>query len=215
MVKQLNAYFENILPKYQCGFRKGYSAQQSLISMNEKLKNTLGKGGTSAALLTDFSKALECLPPHLLIAKLHVYRIQLSSLRFLYSYLVLQKQRLRDGTAGSACGQKVCFGFYKDLSLGLDCSACSYAIYFCLYQVLRFQTIRMTTQHTAQVKISEVIDYLEKASETLLAWIKNNSMKANPDKYLLDNSKDGTYTIKAGNKTIPNSKCEKLLGIKN
>ena len=61
MHKQLNAYFENILLKYQCGFRKGYSAQQFQILMNEKLQNTLGKGGASDALVTDLSKTLDCL----------------------------------------------------------------------------------------------------------------------------------------------------------
>ena len=39
-------------------------------------------------------------------------------------------------------------------------------------------------------------------------------MKPNPDKYLLENSKNETYPIKAGNKSIANSKCENLLGIK-
>lgn len=36
-------------------------------------------------------------------------------------------------------------------------------------------------------------------------------MRTNPDKYkLLVNNKDKIYTIKVGNKTITNSKCEKL-----
>ena len=33
----------------------------------------------------------------------------------------------------------------------------------------------MTTQHTSQAKISKVIDYLEKASGALVAWIKHES----------------------------------------
>ena len=51
----------------------------------------------------------------------------------------------------------------------------------------------MTTQHTAQAKISKIIDYLERVSGALPARIKNSRMKANPGKYLLVNSKDGTY----------------------
>ena len=62
------------LPKYQCGFRKGYCAQQCLILMNEKLQNTLGKGGASAALLTGLSKTLGCLPHHVLCMELNYRR---------------------------------------------------------------------------------------------------------------------------------------------
>ena len=40
-------------------------------------------------------------------------------------------------------------------------------------------------------------------------------MRENPDRqHLLSKSKDGTYPIKVGNKTITNSKCKKLLDIK-
>ena len=40
-------------------------------------------------------------------------------------------------------------------------------------------------------------------------------MKANPHKqHFLVKSKDGMYAVKVGNKTITNSKCEKLIGIK-
>ena len=34
--KQISEYFENILSKYQCGFRKGHSAQHCLIALLEK-----------------------------------------------------------------------------------------------------------------------------------------------------------------------------------
>ena len=37
----------------------------------------------------------------------------------------------------------------------------------------------MTILHTSLVKKSKVIDSFEKVSETLLAWFRNNSIKAN------------------------------------
>ena len=77
------------------GFRKNHSAQQCLIIMIEKLRQSLDNGGASAALLTDFSKTFDCLPHDLLIAKLHAYDVELSSLRILHSYLVKRKQRVR------------------------------------------------------------------------------------------------------------------------
>ena len=74
MSNQLSYYFENILSKFQCGFRKGIGAQECLLVLIEKWKRVLDKGGTCGALLTDLSKAFDCLPHDLLIAKRHAYR---------------------------------------------------------------------------------------------------------------------------------------------
>ena len=76
MYGQLKDHLDKLLSKYQCGFRKGLSTQHCLLAMIEKLRKSLGSGGSSAALLTDLSKALDCLPHDLLIAKLHAYGIK-------------------------------------------------------------------------------------------------------------------------------------------
>ena len=54
---QLSKFFENILSKFQCGFRKGFSAQECLLDMIEKWKRMLDNGGIYGALLT-----FDCLP---------------------------------------------------------------------------------------------------------------------------------------------------------
>ena len=36
MYDQLKDYFDKLLSKYQCGFRKGFSTQHSLLVMREK-----------------------------------------------------------------------------------------------------------------------------------------------------------------------------------
>ena len=41
MFKQIPEYFEPILSKFQCGFRKGFSAQHCLLAMLEKWKSLL------------------------------------------------------------------------------------------------------------------------------------------------------------------------------
>ena len=61
---------------------------------------------------------------------------------------------------------------------------------------------------------SSVLKQLDNDSKILLVWIRNNGLKANPDKFhllLSDNNKD--YYISVTNFTIQNSNSEKLLGI--
>ena len=61
MYDQMYKYFGHILSKYQCGFRQGYNTQHCLLMMVEKWKEALDKGGLGEALLTDLSKAFDCI----------------------------------------------------------------------------------------------------------------------------------------------------------
>ena len=58
MQNQIYPYLNKNFSKYQCGFRKGFSAQHCLIAMIEKWRQSLDSGGQAAAVLTDLSKAL-------------------------------------------------------------------------------------------------------------------------------------------------------------
>ena len=70
LYNQESIFFEDIFSKYQCGFRKGYRVQHCLLVMREKWKKIVAYGGLFGALLTDSSKAFDCIPLDLLIAKL-------------------------------------------------------------------------------------------------------------------------------------------------
>ena len=69
--KQLLEFFDNILSKFQCGFRKSYGAQHCLLLMLEIWKEATDNNKAFRALLTDLSKAFNCLSHDLLIVKLH------------------------------------------------------------------------------------------------------------------------------------------------
>ena len=77
LCKQITIFMDPLLSKYQCGFRKGYSAQHCLLAMLEKWKNAVDKGKIFGALLTDLSKAFDSLSHDLLIAKLNAYGFSL------------------------------------------------------------------------------------------------------------------------------------------
>ena len=83
--RQLYSFMFEFLSKYQCGFRKGYSTQHCLLAMLEKWKSAVDKGKSFGALLTDLSKAFDCLPDELLLAKLHVYRFSIAALSLIHS----------------------------------------------------------------------------------------------------------------------------------
>ena len=53
MSKQLSTFFKNILSKFQCGFRKGYSTQHCLLIILAKWELTVDNNEAFGALLTD------------------------------------------------------------------------------------------------------------------------------------------------------------------
>ena len=88
-------FFEDILSKHQCGFRKCFSTQQCLLTLLEKWKNAVDKGTIFGALLTDLSKAFGCLNHELLIAYLNAYGLTLPALKLIHNYLSNKNQRVR------------------------------------------------------------------------------------------------------------------------
>ena len=59
MQHQLVNYMENYLSPHLCGYRKGYSSHQALISLIESWKKSLDKKGYGGAILMDLSKAFD------------------------------------------------------------------------------------------------------------------------------------------------------------
>ena len=92
---QIQLFFDFLLSKYQCGFRRGYNAQHCLITLIEKWKKSVDNGGAFCALLTDLSKTFDYLPHELLIDKLDAYGFDKSSLKLIHSYFSNRKQRVK------------------------------------------------------------------------------------------------------------------------
>ena len=63
--------------------------------MIEKWKKNVDNKGTFEALLTDLSKAFDCIPHELLIAKLSAHGFDFKALKFIYSYINNRKQKVR------------------------------------------------------------------------------------------------------------------------
>ena len=70
--------------------------------MVEKWRKTLDKGGETGAILTDLSKAFDCIDHNLLIAKLDAYGFEKQLINFIHSYLTNCKQRRKVDSAFSS-----------------------------------------------------------------------------------------------------------------
>ena len=87
LFEKMSVYFDTFLSDQQCGFRKRYSTQHCLLSLSEKWNNCVDKDKSFEALLTDLSKAFDCLDHELLTAKLNAYGFSLPALRLIHDYL--------------------------------------------------------------------------------------------------------------------------------
>ena len=101
MYNQIYPYFQTIFSKFQCGFRKGFNAKHSL-SNGRKMAQTPDGDGETGTVLTDLSKAFDCIDHNLLIAKLNAYGFDKQSINFIYSYLTKRKQRTKVDSAVSS-----------------------------------------------------------------------------------------------------------------
>ncbi|XP_057308104.1 uncharacterized protein LOC130645990 [Hydractinia symbiolongicarpus] len=97
LAKQLLPFFNTFLSKYLCGFRKSYSCQYAILNMLQKWQKCLSISGKVGAVLMDLSKAFDCLPFGLLIAKLEAYGVGYNTLKL--SYLSNRKHRVRLGSS--------------------------------------------------------------------------------------------------------------------
>ena len=99
--EQLCDYFYGILADRMSGYRKKHSCQTLLLNMVEQWKQAMDKGEYVGAVLIDLSKAFDCLPHGLLIAKLKAYGLHPSAYRLLASYLHGRRQRVKVGNTRS------------------------------------------------------------------------------------------------------------------
>jgi len=77
----------NILPKYQSGFRKGYSTTTALIKVLDDVRKSADKRLVNLLLLLDMSKAFDCVHHTLLIKKLRHINFSSSVVNWFKAYL--------------------------------------------------------------------------------------------------------------------------------
>ena len=88
---KLTSYSVKVLSQFVAAYRKSYSSNHVLLRLIEEWKTLLDNKNFVGTVLMDLSKAFDCIPHDLLIAKLHAYGFSKNTVIFLYSYLKPRK----------------------------------------------------------------------------------------------------------------------------
>ena len=211
---QILDFFNDIFSKYQCGFRKNYSTQYALLLMIEKWRESVDSGNVFGALLTDLSKAFDCLPHDLILAKLHAYGFDEMSLKLMHDYLSGRQQRTKiENTYSSR----------KDINHGVPQGSIWGPLLFNIFLHDMFFIMENidiasyaddTTPYASACSVEELIRILEEISANLFNWFSTNQMKANESKCHLILSTNNKTQMNVNNTNLESSNLENLLGVK-
>ena len=214
MHRQNAEYFEAVSSRFQCGFRKGYSTQDCLLAMVENCKKALDQGNEYGALLTDLSRAFDCLSHDLIVAKLHAYCFLTESLKLINSYLTERKQRVKMNDQ---------FCSWLDIVVGVPQGSIlgpsSFNIFLCdmllFCNDIDFASYAYdNTPYCIGKTSEEAISQLEKSSKSIFEWFENNRLKSNPNKCHLLLSKNDSFEANINENRISNTRFEELLDVK-
>ena len=93
---QMLPYQDNILSVFVSAYRKHYSWQHVLLRVIEMCLKCLDNNKIVGGILMELSRAFDCLPHDLLIARLNACGFSKESLRLILSYLSGRKQCMKN-----------------------------------------------------------------------------------------------------------------------
>ena len=219
MFDQTSSYIDKYLSPYLFGYRKGHSTEQCLLIMIEAWNKAIDENCSAGGILTDLSKAFDCLSHELLIAKLEAYGFGKAALKFIYDYMENRKQRTKVNGSYSS---------WKDLQYGVQQGSILGPLLFNIFTNDIFYFVDKcklanfaddNTLYAIAKSISNVLQLLKEESSIIQTWFKINEMKSNEDKlHLIVTNTNKNYNsisyIYTGNELIESEDLVELLGVK-
>ena len=136
-------------------------------------------------VLMDLSKAYDCLPHDLLLAKMEAYGFSIGNLELMNSYLVGKKQRVEIATT---------FSSRQEIKLGVPHGSVLGSFQFNLfindffYHIQHSQVCNFAGDNIIYAygqNLDSVASYIESDVKIAIDWYKTYGMVANPDKLKL------------------------------
>ena len=179
--------------------------------MLDKWKHAVDNKKVSGTLLTDLSKAFDCICHDLLIAKLNAYGLSLPALKLVHNYLQNRKQRTKNGTA---------YSLWEEIFSGVPQGSILGPLLFNIFLCNLFLAIESnyftnyaddTTPYVTANNAEEVVFKLKAITQKLFTWFSQNEMKANLDKCHLLLSTTDAFNFEISETVTCNSNSKKLL----
>ena len=217
--EQFKPFINGFLSQFISAYRENYSSCHVLVRLIENWKESLDKNFVTGAVLMDLSKAFDCIPHDLLIAKLHAYGFSSKAATFVYSYLKRRKQNVKI--------DDICSSFQTLLS-GVPQGSVLGPILFNIFLndllnvLTKSQLYNFADDNTISAKASKVEDLikiLQSESELAVKWFRDNNMIVNPDKFQAiilqkgNNKNKNHKTLAIENIEISTAKTVELLGL--
>ena len=160
-------------------------AADTLLTLIENCRKDMLKNHKIGAMLIDLSKAFDCMPHDLLIAKFEAYGVQDQSIKIIKSYLSDCEQRVRIGNVHSSWKTT-----HKGVPQGLVLGAIFFNVFIndIFYFIKRTRVTNYSDDNTlffAHPNFQIVKACLEAETVKAIWWFFINLMQANTDKLQL------------------------------
>ena len=92
MFAQMSSFFDSLMSKQQFGFWKSHNTHHCLLALLQKWIRAVDSGQIFVVLLTNISKAYDCLDDELIIAKVNACGFSLPALKLVHDYFSNRKK---------------------------------------------------------------------------------------------------------------------------